>query len=182
MGSSDAQALRSAITAASLGDTVKVAGTCTGVDANDRVLGIDKNLTLMGGFTTTNWLTPDFSANPTTLSALEAGRVITIAGAIDVLLKNLTITEGYSTDSGDDGAGIHINTATVSISNSRVISNTASQNGDGLYTTAPLTITASTFISNTVDQNGGAFMAAMIFWCGIVTLSAIPPNMIMGAG
>ncbi|MEM7031518.1 MAG: FG-GAP-like repeat-containing protein [Chloroflexota bacterium] len=155
-----ALAVREAVLAASPGDTVRVAGYCAGVDGFDRVVAIDKALTLSGGYTTTNWMVPDPTLYPTTLDALNAGRAITIAGNIEVGLENLTITQGRIDGDDEHGAGIYIDGATVSIINSRIISNTAgtttdTNNGGGLYSDQPLSLVQTYFISNSTSNEGG---------------------------
>ena len=61
-GSSDASAVQTAVNTAAPNDLIKIAGTCAGVQMHKRSLTqtvyINKDLTLQGGFTETNWLTP----------------------------------------------------------------------------------------------------------------------------
>ena len=65
-------------------DVIKVAsGTYT--DVSDRggtiqVVRIENFGIIRGGYTTTNWATPDPVANPTTLDAQGKGRVVSIMG------------------------------------------------------------------------------------------------------
>ena len=57
---------------------VKVAGTCMGVYGPEgwrQQVFIDKPLTVQGGYTSSNWTTPDPEANITTLDARGQGRV-----------------------------------------------------------------------------------------------------------
>src|SRR5512147_1823839 len=46
----------------------------------NQVLYITKTVFIQGGYTTTNWTTPDPVAHPTTLDARSLGRVVLIAG------------------------------------------------------------------------------------------------------
>ncbi|MBN2391610.1 MAG: BMP family ABC transporter substrate-binding protein, partial [Anaerolineae bacterium] len=123
--------LQTAVDAAQSGDTLKVAGTCIAVHSRPRhdltmtgvvtqVAYIDKALTLQGGYTTTNWLNPNPTANPTTLDALEQGRVAYVTGDVNVTLDGFRITGGDASGQGgspwvgeDAGGGVYIITATV---------------------------------------------------------------------
>ena len=75
--------VQAAVDAAGTGDVIKVAaGTYSGVESRpappgylsgptniEQVVYLDKTLTIRGGYTTTNWATPDPEANPTILDA-----------------------------------------------------------------------------------------------------------------
>ncbi len=166
--------LQTAIDAAQPGDTLKVAGTCTNVYSRPRrdltatgvvtqVAYIDKSLTLQGGYTTTNWLTPNPSVNPTTLSALGQGRVLYVAGGVDVTLNGFRITGGNATGLGgsplagqDAGGGVYVITATVIFGNNRVFDNVAGGAGGGLYLhRSPSTVDNNTFTLNQAGLGGG---------------------------
>ncbi len=83
--STNASALRDAISAANPGDTIKVAGTCAGTSAGE-VVYLDKNLTIRGAYTSTNWNSPQPGVYTTTLDALQGGRVMEIRNVTTVLL------------------------------------------------------------------------------------------------
>ena len=87
-----------AVDAANDGDIIKVAaGTYTGVNNYGglaQVVYLSKTVTIRGGYTTTNWTTPDTEANPTTLDAQGQGRVLYIIGVISPTIENLCITGG----------------------------------------------------------------------------------------
>lgn len=87
--SADASAVQSAVNAANSGDTLKVAGTCAGVatvSGEVQTVYINKNLTLQGGYTPTNWLaSPDPVANPTVLDAQSAGGWFTSPAGVALL-------------------------------------------------------------------------------------------------
>jgi parallel beta-helix repeat protein len=163
----DYTTVQAAVDAASDGDVVKVAGYCAGVEARAGVtqtVYISKTLTVQGGYTTTNWITPDPDANPTTLDAQEQGRVLYITGAITPTIENLYVTGGDARL----GGGMYIVTATATISNCTVQDNTAQDKenpfndgyGGGLF----LSHSDATLINNTVRNNtavnrgGGLFL------------------------
>jgi parallel beta-helix repeat protein len=129
------------------GEEIRVAsGTYTGVNnyaGLAQVVYIEKDVTVRGGYTATNWTTPDPDANPTTLDAQGEGRVLFIRGDISATIEGLRITGGDATGLGggsggyDAGGGVYVYQATVAISNCAVYSNTASSatrgHGGGLY-------------------------------------------------
>ena len=181
--SSDGQAVQQAVDAAAAGDTIKIAGTCAGVDEIDgttQSVYINKTVTLSGGYTTTNWLTSDSAANPTTLDAEANGRVIYAIEPLTV--ENVIIQNGLVADG--DGGGLYVfgdltindslirdNVATgagfdsygggvsalglVNVSGSTFSNNLADYDGGGLYVMGMLTITDTTFLSNTAGARGG---------------------------
>jgi len=100
-------------------DTIKVAGYCRGVHTQSGVgtvqmVYLDKSLTIQGGYTPTNWTTPDPEANPTTLDAEGAGHVFLATGNINVTLAGLRTVNGAVVSGGDNtygyktGGNIHI--------------------------------------------------------------------------
>jgi len=166
--------LQTAIDAAQPGDVLKVAGTCTDVYSRPRrdltttgvvtqVAYIDKPLALQGGYTTTNWLTPNPIANPTTLSALGQGRVLYVTGGVNVIVDGFRITGGNAAGQGgspwpglDAGGGVYAITATLTLRNNRVFDNVASGAGGGLYLHhSPSTADNNTFTLNQAGLGGG---------------------------
>jgi hypothetical protein len=102
-----------------------------------QVVYISKTVTVRGGYTTTNWITPYPITQPTTLDAQKQGRVLFITGEVSPTIEGLRITDGDAAglggaSSGDAGGGVYAITATVTLSNSQVFSNTALVGG-GLY-------------------------------------------------
>lgn len=164
-GSNDAKALRDAVAAATPGQTVKVAGVCAGTSSENsttQVAYISKDLTVQGGYTLTNWLTPDPVANPTVLDALNTGRVLRLSGAITVNVENLQLRNGLWTVNLQHGGGLLATSATVNI-NRVIFSNNAvtgsSSNGGGLYSNGTVTIANSQFEGNSANWLGGGLYA-----------------------
>jgi uncharacterized repeat protein (TIGR01451 family) len=162
------------------GDVVKVAaGTYTGVQGRPapdwydgpsvitQAVYISRTVTIQGGYTTANWAVPDPVANPTTLDALEQGRVFFIAGDINPTIDGLRITGGNATglvgdsDHGADaGGGVCVINASATINDNLVFSNTAAFGG-GLYMdeSSDVMVSGNTIISNTAsDRGGGLYM------------------------
>ena len=175
--------VQAAVDAASDGDVINVAaGTYTDVHVRPRndvtntglvtqVVYISKTVTIQGGYTTTNWTTPDPQANLTTLDAQRQGRVIYITGDIHPTIEGLRITGGDARGLGgvpwgwDTGGGVYVITATAVISNNHVFSNTCSSpfslgGGMSLWSSAA-TISGNTFDFNTVGFGGGGLFQAL---------------------
>ncbi len=154
----DASAVQQAVDAASSGDTVKVAGTCIGVQNRAGLMQtvyISKSLTLEGGHTESDWtLEPDPDTYTTTLDADDGGRVVLISGTIDVSLDSLFLTGGVA----DAGGGIYSNGA-LTLTNSTIYSNTAKGFGGGMYTRyfSP-TLNSVDFTSNLAENGGGLYI------------------------
>jgi len=169
--------LQAAIDAAQPGDTLKVAGTCTSVHSRPRhdltttgvvtqVAYIDKPLVLRGGYTTTNWLTPNPVANPTTLDALEQGRVFYVTGAINVTLDGFSITGGDAAGLGgssfipaDAGGGVYVITATVTFNKNWAFENVATGGGGGVYLRhSPSILSDNILMLNRSEWGGGVYL------------------------
>ena len=131
-----------AVDVAAPGDEIRVAtGAYTGVQARagvTQVVYISKTVAVRGGYTTTNWATPYPITQPTTLDAQKQGRVLYVTGDISPNIEGLHITGGDATDLGGDasdedaGGGLYVITATATLSNNYVVSNTALVGG-GMY-------------------------------------------------
>jgi hypothetical protein len=122
--SADSTAVRLAVAAALPNDIVRLAGTCAGVAAGGgttQTVLINKVLTLVGGFTPTNWVNFHPLTQPTTLDAQGLGRVITASG--DITIVNLTVQNGNS--SGGDGGGIWDGHNVTALGAVNFLSNTA---------------------------------------------------------
>jgi hypothetical protein len=155
--------VQAAVDAASTGDEIRVAaGTYTGVGARagvTQMVYISKTVTIRGGYSTSNWTTPDPTANLTTLDAQGQGRVLYITGDISPTVEGLGITGGDAAGLGghswgDTGGGVYIVNSTASISDCWVFGNTA-EYGGGLYlgSDSAATLSASSVYANTA--NGG---------------------------
>ncbi len=174
--------IQSAVDAASgLDPIIKVAaGTYTGVQVRPRddvtttgyvtqVVYLNKSLTIEGGYTNSNWTTPDPEANLTTLDAQSQGRVLYITGVITPTIEGLHLTGGDATGMGgeptnptDCGGGIYIYKALATIKSNWVFSNTA-ETGAGIFvgdkgwslSKPSATLVANTVFSNTAERGGG---------------------------
>jgi len=157
--------VQAAVDAASEGDVIKVAaGAYTGVSARAGVtqtVYVSKSITLRGGYTTTNWTTPDPVANPTTLDAQGQGRVLYIDGLISPTIEGLRITGGdpdglSGVPWGDDaGGGVYIIGAMATLSQCQIYSNTAQVGGGVCLYYSDARLSGNTITSNDVEYFGG---------------------------
>ena len=182
--------IQGAVSASSDDDTIKVAhGTYTSQDAD--IVFIDIPLTVSGGYSTTDWVTPHPRTQPSILDAEnDDRRPLMIKGPTDgmINLTGLTLQRGApkTTNRDDDGAGIYIQDGTITISNCLVISNTNTNGGKGagLYISAGTVNTFRTVFQGNKAAGGGAvhvehgtltstedkFTTNSAFWNGAVQL------------
>jgi predicted outer membrane repeat protein len=129
--------IQDAVNAAWDGDTIKVnAGTYV------ENVHIDKSLTLEGA-----------AKGETLIDGNKAGSVFTIGKSnpkVDVILKDITITNGLATS----GGGIY-NCGTLTLNDVLVTQNTAKNYGGGIYNTGAMNIYAGSSISDNVAKSGG---------------------------
>jgi len=159
--------VQAAVDAAQSGDTIKVAeGTYSGVQTRvhwgntvTQTVFLSKTVTIRGGYTTSNWNTPDPDAHFTTLDAQGKGRVFYIAGyGITPVLDGLRITGGDAQDipsgsSSGVGGGVYVQDAEAQITNCEIYDNQEpSGSGGGLYV-----LWSEARISNSTIRNNSAF-------------------------
>jgi hypothetical protein len=151
-------AVQKAIDTATEGETIKIAsGVYTRVNnygASAQIAYLSKTVTLRGGYTVTNWVTPDVQLNPTVLDAQSQGRGLYITGSISPVIEGLTIVGGNPI--GDDfGGGICVTYAAAVLRNNTIVSNTA-QYGAGIHLSfSEAEISGNTIMSNVALSQGG---------------------------
>ncbi|MBN2355942.1 hypothetical protein JXO59_07500, partial [candidate division KSB1 bacterium] len=151
--------LQQAIDAAQSGDEILIAsGAYTGVHTVGeltQLVYISKTVSLQGGFTVTNWITPYPEDNKTILDAQAQGTVLHITGDISPTIDNFYITGGDASE----GGGIYVNQAKVNITNNRIYSNTASEKGGGIYLyQCNGNLSGNVIVSNTSKNGGGIYL------------------------
>lgn len=161
-------ALQTALSIATDGDTLYIAqGTYTG--SGGAVITLTKSITLYGGWngSTTSPPVRDPDAHPTTIDGEGARRGVYIAGNITPTLHGLRITRGDAAGLGgyvyygtyDAGGGVYVITATVTLANNDIFSNTAPY-GAGVFLGNSLgTLDHNTILSNTATHAGGGLFA-----------------------
>ena len=161
--SMDASALQTAASAANENDTIKVAGTCAGVQETDGItqtLYISQSLTIQGGYDPLSWTAEtDPASHPTILDAEENGRVVYMSGAFTVTLDSLIIQNGkidITPSYLSNGGGIYVKNSFLTLENSVVQNNTATSSGGGIRSEqGTLTIDQSEILTNTTSGAGG---------------------------
>ena len=102
-----------------------------------------------------------------TVNGNNASRVFGVYGL--VTLTGLTINGGNTGDGGQ-GGGIYNYGGTLTVSNSTLSGNSASQ-GSGIYNGGTLLVSNSTVSANTIDPNPGFVVGGAIFNEGTLTVS-----------
>ncbi|MCP4539996.1 MAG: DUF11 domain-containing protein [Chloroflexi bacterium] len=157
--------IQDAVDAANDGDIIKVAaGHYDNVHSRNlssseivtQVVLITKSLTIQGGYTATDWNTPNPDDNHTVLDAKGEGRVIHVNWpALTITLEGLHIVNGASTG---NGGGVYFRRwgdGSLALRNSHVASNTATAGG-GLYVREiAVTLTNNLFQNNTATSSAG---------------------------
>jgi parallel beta-helix repeat protein len=163
--------IQAAVDAADDGDVIQVVtGVYTGVHQRGgitQVVHVNKSLTLRGGYTLTQGTVFNPQAYPVTLDAQGQGRVLyaaapTLGAGISLTLEGLRFIGGNAArmggdPQGDAGGGIYVGDATLTLKNSQVSSNTASDgNGGGLYIKSSSATLSDNIISlNDANSGGG---------------------------
>ena len=167
------RSVQHAVDRATSGEEIRVAGgTYTGVSARNGVtqtVYIDNEVTVRGGYNTSNWTASDPAANPSILDAQGLGRVLYITGTIQPTIEGLHITGGDATGLGGDawegnaGGGVYVFGAGGTISDCVVYANRAGEgysSGGGLYLhESTVTVRDSSISGNDAEHQGGGLFA-----------------------
>lgn len=156
--------IQAAVDAAASGDEIRIAqGAYTDTSSRagvSQVAYVSKTLTLRGGYS------PDFAVRdpagmPTVADAQKKGRAIYATGEISLTLDGLSITGGDATGmegspwAGSAGGGVYAISATVTISNVRVFSNTAHWGGGVYLLRGDAVLESNTIFGNEAQGFGG---------------------------
>lgn len=160
--------VQQAVDAAQSGDEIRVAaGIYVGVNDHgglSQALYVDKSLTIRGGYTISNWDTPDPDENSTEINALTQGRGMVIFGPdVNVMVAGLRLSYGNAHGLGggsDAGGGLYVKDATVTLSHTWILSCTAGSGygsvGGGAYIQdSTATIANSTIQGSSAQEAGG---------------------------
>jgi len=162
--SGDSQAVRDAIADAVTGGSamVKLAGYCAGSiydpDYLDNAIGIiDTPMTILGGYTYTDWTTAYPITQPTVLDAQQKGHGLIATAPLTV--SGFTVLNGYVDINANyyDGAGIFAGDSLV-VSDMKFYSNTNADYGGGIYANT-LWMTNTELAYNDAGEGGGVYVA-----------------------
>lgn len=171
---------QAAVSAASDGDVIKIAGTCeVGATFNPgSLISTTKSLTFRGGYNLTDaqnnptaaatWNNSDPDANETILDASGLARILFVTGSVTVRVENLTLRDGL-VETGEtgvqlNGGAINVANGTLFVERVNFINNgtpaTEGGRGGAIYTeNGSVTVEDSTFDTNAADNGGGAIFA-----------------------
>jgi hypothetical protein len=175
--------IQSAVDAANMSDVIKVAqGTyndmhhlssmdTAGFTATQMVM-INKQITLVGGYATSDWNTADPVAHPTILDAGGLGRVFVITDTTTPEVSGFYVTNGDSKGLGgmfwgDVGGAFYIKNASPQIRDNRIYNNTATYYGGGMYVlgSEAVIVNNDIFGNSTQHRGGGVYLdsSAVLF-------------------
>jgi hypothetical protein len=160
--------LQTAIGLASDGNAIYLTeGIYTG--SGGAVVTVTRSIALYGGWDGSATMPParDPAAHPTTIDGEGARRGVYVGGDITPTLQGLRITHGDAAGLGgyeyygtsDAGGGVYVITATVTLADNDIFSNTA-QHGAGVFLGNSLgALDHNTIFSNTAASGGGGVFA-----------------------
>ncbi|MCP4357733.1 MAG: hypothetical protein GY796_06925, partial [Chloroflexi bacterium] len=165
--------IQTAMQNAQTGDTLKVAGRCSGVHdydtGNTSGLGcadtsgiiqttvhVDQNIILKGGWSD-DFGTWDPLLFPTTLDARQLGRVLYFSPGVTATVEHFHIIQGFISN---NGAGVCIDNATPKLNNNYIYSNTANTGG-GMYSYDSKAQIDGNWIHHNNAINGAGIAAAV---------------------
>jgi hypothetical protein len=176
--------VQAAVDAATLPtDMVKVAGVCAGVQTLTagypltQTVYLSKPLTLRGGYTVTNWV------SPTALAVLDAqgqGRAIYISSTQPITVDGFVIRNGDATAGGGQSAGgglDAIGTGGLTVQNIILYNNTAAYGG-GMATgwQVPANLFNNTIVSNSATAIGNYGGGLALYGAAVVRNTIVVSN------
>jgi parallel beta-helix repeat protein len=182
--------VQAAVDATGEGEEIRVAaGTYTDIHARQdvtQVVYLSKTVSIRGGYTTSDWNSPDPDVNPTTLDAQGQGRVLYITGDISPTIAGLRFTGGDASGLGgffngeDSGGGIFISDSSAIIENCVVFGNTAYYGG-GVHANNSAAIMQGNIITgNNATNKGGGL--SILFSTARLSANSISSNTASNGG
>jgi len=151
--------VQAGVDAVAPGGLVKVAqgvySDVHGSAVGNLVVYLTKTVTLQGGYTTTNWTTPDPDGHPTFLDGGSVARVVYIAAGIEPVVEGFHIRNGQATE----GAGVYIAGGAPQLLRNRIYGNAASASGGGVYILGGSPALENSLVyTNTATLGGGIYV------------------------
>lgn len=168
------------------GDEIRLAtGTYTGVQMRagiTQTVYLSKTLTIRGGYTTTNWTTPDPVAHPTTLDAQGRGRVFYITGKISPTIEGLRLVNGDATVFGKNysshtaGGSIFSITATTTLCDNWIMQSRAFGGGGVYILSGVAEMSGNTISGNSTGSGSFGGGVSLIASVAVLTSNRIISN------
>ncbi|MBA3534879.1 MAG: right-handed parallel beta-helix repeat-containing protein, partial [Ardenticatenales bacterium] len=159
--------VQAAVDAAIAGDTVKVAGTCLGVQRRNGLtqsVYVDKNITIRGGYSIDDWTTSYPISQTTTIGAGSAGRIFYITGDVAPVIENLRLSGGSANTLGggplgaDSGGAVYVNGSRPIFRNNDILSSNAKYGGGFYLKASTASLIDNQIINNKADNGGGVYL------------------------
>lgn len=159
--------VQDAINSAQPGDEVRVSGTCVGAQTmggTSQLAYINKEITVRGGYTPTNWLHSYPITQPTFLDAQGQGRVIFIAPNTNATIENLNMSGGLANNMGggpggqDAGGILYARNANPTLNNLTMSGGSAYYGGAIYLENSTATLTNSKLEGNSGTKGGAIFL------------------------
>jgi predicted outer membrane repeat protein len=159
--------VQDAINAANPGDEVRISGTCVGAQTNagtSQLAYINKEITVRGGYTPTNWLLSYPITQPTFLDAQGQGRVIFVATGKNPTIEHLNLAGGDARNQGGGPSGLDAG-GILYARNANPVLRDLTMSGGGAYYGGALylegstsTLTNSQLNANQATKGGAIFL------------------------
>ncbi len=159
--------VQAAIDATPPGAETRIAGTCVGATTRDgtgQLAYVNKQITLRGGYTPTNWLVSYPITQPTFLDAQGAGRVIFIAAGTNATVEYLNLANGAADRMGggpgglDAGGILFVRNANPILRHLTLFGGTAYYGGLIYLQNSTTTLSDSTLEAGIGAKGGGVFL------------------------
>jgi parallel beta-helix repeat protein len=168
------------------GDEIRLAsGTYTGAQVRagiTQTVYLNKTVTIRGGYTATNWTTPDPVAHPTTLDAQRRGRVFYISGNISPTIEGLRLINGDATvfgkyySSHTAGGSIFSITATTTLRDNWIMQSRAFGGGGVYILSGVAEMSGNTISGNSTGSGSFGGGVSLIASVAVLTSNRIISN------
>ncbi|MCX7682878.1 MAG: right-handed parallel beta-helix repeat-containing protein, partial [Anaerolineae bacterium] len=155
----DYDSIQAAVHSVRAGTIIKVAsGIYTDTDGDRTVVRLDRTVTLLGGYSVSNWDTPDPEANPVIIEGEGENRGVYIAPDVSPVIEGFHIRSGRAISGG--GIYIAAGVGMPHLRRNRIYGNVAEDKGGGLYIAGGRpTVENNLIYANAARLGGGLYLA-----------------------
>jgi len=155
----DYDSIQAAVNSVAAGTVIKVAaGVYTDTDGDGIVVILDRMVRLQGGYSTSDWNTPNPDSTPAFIDGEGQNRGLYIASNVSPIVEGFHIRHGHAISGG--GVYIAEGTGTPWLHRNRIYENTATGNGGGIYVAGGKpTLENNLIYANTASLGGGIHLA-----------------------